>query len=199
MAILIRNTIFLTDMENKIFLALVLSVFSILLNFSLSNFSYSPVFSYSTAESSSKDISLRGTISSNRDAFQDNGLGQSYFILPLRDDNATYSGTLTFTSAKPIQIQPFHILGVNNSLKLPIQYGTLYTVPINGSFLVPSNLLSQPQNTGTVQFSGNAIRAFANEPFIMTYSFSGKIIASQLANNLSSALNVYKEITGTKS
>jgi hypothetical protein len=33
----------------------------------------------------------------------------------------------------------------------------------------------------------------------MTYSFSGKIIASQLANNLSSALNVYKEITGTKS
>ena len=186
-------------MENKIFLALVLGVLSILLIFSLSNFSFSFVFSYPTPENNSKDISLRGTISSNRDAFQDNGLGQSYFILPLRDDNATYSGTLTFTSTKPIQIQPFNVLGVNNSLKLPIQYGTLYTVPINGSFLVPSNLLSQPQNTGTVQFSSNAMRAFANEPFIITYSFSGKIIDSSVANNLSSALNVYKEIIGTKS
>ncbi|MBA3976732.1 MAG: hypothetical protein H0X50_00870 [Nitrosopumilus sp.] len=185
-------------MANKISLSLVSFIFSVLVIFSLSNLSHSLVDNSTISENSFKEISIRGTISSNRDAFQDTGLGQSYFILPLRDDNATYSGTFTFTSTKPIQIQSFNILSVNNSLKLPIQYGTLYTVPINGSFLVSSDLLNQPQNTGTVQFSGNVLRAFANEPFIITYSFSGKIISSVVANNLSSALNVYKEITGTK-
>ncbi len=187
-------------MENKIFLSLVFTIFSILVNISFSNFSYPIIVDNSSiTDNNSKEVSIRGTISSNRDVFQNTGLGQSYFILPLRDDNATYSGTFTFTSTKPIQIQPFNILSVNNSLKLPIQYGTLYTVPINGSFLVHSNLLNQPQNTGTVQLSGNAIRAFANEPFIITYSFSGKIINSSVVNNISSALNVYKEIIGTKS
>ncbi len=107
--------------------------------------------------------------------------------------------TFTFTSTKPIQIQPFNILSVNDSLKLPIQYGTLYTVSINDSFLISSNLFNQPQITGTVQFSGNVLRVFANEPFIMTYSFSGKLTNSFVVNNLSSALNVYKEIIGTKS
>ncbi len=198
MIILIRNKLFPINVANKISLSLVSFIFSVLVIFSLSNFSHSLVDNSTISENSFKEISIRGTISSNRDAFQDTGLGQSYFILPLRNDNATYSGTFTFTSTKPIQIQPFNILSVNNSLKLPIQYGTLYTVPINGSFLVSSDLLKQPQNTGTVQFSGNVLRAFANEPFIITYSFSGKIINSVVANNLSSALNVYKEITGTK-
>jgi hypothetical protein len=186
-------------MENKIFLPVVLFIFSTLIIFSFSNFSYSFVDNSTITESNFKEISIRGTISSNRDAFQDSGLGQSYFILPLRNDNATYSGTFTFTSTKPIQIQSFNILSVNNSLKLPIQYGTMYIVPVNGSFLVPSNLLNEPQNTGTVQFSGNAMRTFANEPFMIAYSFSGDVIKSHVANNVSSALNVYNEIIGEES
>ncbi|MBA3749798.1 MAG: hypothetical protein H0X03_02695 [Nitrosopumilus sp.] len=186
-------------MKNNIFLFSILVIFFPLLN---SLFS-SPVYSFTdnlyTITDNSKELSIRGTISSNRDVFQNTGLEQSFFILPLKDDNATYSGTFTFTSTKPVQIQSFHILGVNHSLKLPIQYGTLYTVPINGTFLIPSDLLKQPQTTGTELFSGNALRVVANEPFIITYSFSGETFLSVVNNNLSSALDVYEEIIGGKS
>lgn len=144
----------------------------------------------------STDISISGTVSSNLEVFHGSGLEQSYFILPIKNENSTYAGILTFTSSKPVQIQSINVLTINNSLKLPVQFGTLYTFPINSTFVIPSNLLDEPKDAGTVQFSGNALRVITNEPFLITYSFSGKEFDSQIKNNLQSALEVYKKITG---
>lgn len=144
----------------------------------------------------SQDVSFTGTVSSNPDVFHNSGLEQSFFIFPVKNESTTYSGVLTFTSSKPVQIQSLNILTINNSLKLPIQFGTLYTFPVNDTEVIPTNLLDEPKNTGSVQFSGNGLRIITNEPFLVSYSFSGKVFHSILNNNIESALEVYRELTG---
>lgn len=147
----------------------------------------------------SHDVSFSGTASSNPETFDDTGLEQSFFIFPVKNESTTYSGVLTFASSKPIQIQSINILTINNSLKLPVQFGTLYTFPVNDTVVIPSNLLDEPKNTGSVQFSGNGLRIITNEPFLVSYSFSGKEFYSTIKNDIESALDVYRKLTGTYS
>ena len=147
----------------------------------------------------SQDVSFSGTVSSNPDVFHKSGLEQSFFIFPIKNESTTYSGVLTFTSSKPVQIQSLNILTINNSLKLPVQFGTLYTFPVNDTAVIPTNLLDEPKNTGSVQFSGNGLRIITNEPFLVSYSFSGKAFHSTMNNNIESALEVYRDLTGTYS
>jgi hypothetical protein len=147
----------------------------------------------------SHDVSFSGTASSNPETFHDTGLEQSFFIFPIKNESTTYSGVLTFASSKPVQIQSINILTINNSLKLPVQFGTLYTFPINNTLVIPSNLLDEPKNTASVQFSGNGLRIITNEPFLVSYSFSGKESHSIIKNDIESALEAYRELTGTYS
>ncbi len=179
-------------------LIVLLVIFSIYLTpcFLLSVFA---TVSMNNTSQGSQDVSFSGTVSSNPDVFHNSGLEQSFFIFPVKNESTTYSGVLTFTSSKPVQIQSLNILTINNSLKLPVQFGTLYTFPLNNTAVIPTNLLDEPKNAGSVQFSGNGLRIITNEPFLVSYSFSGKIFHSLMNNNIESALEVYRDLTGTYS
>jgi hypothetical protein len=179
-------------------LIILLIIFSIYMTpcFSLSVFA---TVSMNNTSQGSHDVSFSGTVSSNPDVFHNSGLEQSFFIFPVKNESTTYSGVLTFTSSKPVQIQSLNILTINNSLKLPVQFGTLYTFPLNNTAVIPTNLLDEPKNAGSVQFSGNGLRIITNEPFLVSYSFSGKVFHSLMNNNIESALEVYRDLTGTYS
>jgi len=179
-------------------LIVLLVIFSIYMTpcFSLSVFA---TVSMNNTSQGSQDVSFSGTVSSNPDVFHNSGLEQSFFIFPVKNESTTYSGVLTFTSSKPVQIQSLNILTINNSLKLPVQFGTLYTFPLNDTAVIPTNLLDEPKNAGSVQFSGNGLRIITNEPFLVSYSFSGKVFHSIMNNNIESALEVYRDLTGTYS
>jgi hypothetical protein len=179
-------------------LIILLLIFSIYMTpcFSLSVFA---TVSMNNTSQGSHDVSFSGTVSSNPDVFHNSGLEQSFFIFPVKNESTTYSGVLTFTSSKPVQIQSLNILTINNSLKLPVQFGTLYTFPLNNTAVIPTNLLDEPKNAGSVQFSGNGLRIITNEPFLVSYSFSGKVFHSLMNNNIESALEVYRDLTGTYS
>ena len=179
-------------------LIVLLVIFSIYVTpcFSLSVFA---TVSMNNTSQGSQDVSFSGTVSSNPDVFHNSGLEQSFFIFPVKNESTTYSGVLTFTSSKPVQIQSLNILTINNSLKLPVQFGTLYTFPLNDTAVIPTNLLDEPKNAGSVQFSGNGLRIITNEPFLVSYSFSGKVFHSIMNNNIESALEVYRDLTGTYS
>jgi hypothetical protein len=179
-------------------LIILLVIFSIYMTpcFSLSVFA---TVSMNNTSQGSQDISFSGTVSSNPDVFHNSGLEQSFFVFPVKNESTTYSGVLTFTSSKPVQIQSLNILTINNSLKLPVQFGTLYTFPLNNTAVIPTNLLDEPKNAGSVQFSGNGLRIITNEPFLVSYSFSGKVFHSLMNNNIESALEVYRDLTGTYS
>lgn len=143
------------------------------------------------------DYSIHGTATSNDDDGL-NGMNsqQSFYVLPPINETITYSGDLTFTSSKPVQIESLNILSIDKSLKLPIKYGTLYTLNLKNYSVVPSVLLNQPVTTGTVKFSGNGLRVISTEPFIITFSFSGKKMLSVLSNNLTSGINSYDRLIG---
>ena len=147
--------------------------------------------------SSSKQINLVGTITSREDPVQVTGLEQSYYIFPVENSSKTYSGILTFTSSKPVQLQSINILTLNNTLKLPIQFGTLYTFPMNDAIIITSDLFDVPKASGSVTFSGNSLRFITNEPFLLTYSFSGQQSQSAVKNDIESGLETYRKLIGT--
>ena len=190
------SSFFLMMPRFALIVLLVISLIYIAPDFSLSVLA---TVSKNNTSQGSQDVSFTGTVSSNPDVFHNSGLEQSFFIFPVKNESTTYSGVLTFTSSKPVQIQSLNILTINNSLKLPIQFGTLYTFPVNDTAVIPINLLDEPKNTGNVQFSGNGLRIITNEPFLVSYSFSGKVFHSIMNNNIESALEVYRELTGTYS
>ena len=146
---------------------------------------------------SSKQINLVGTITSKDDPVQVTGLEQSFYIFPVENSSKTYSGILTFTSSKPVQLQSINILTLNNTLKLPIQFGTLYTFPMNNTIIITSDLFDVPKVSGSVSFSGNSLRFITNEPFLVTYSFSGQQSQSIVKNDIESGLETYRKLMGT--
>ena len=95
-------------------LIVLLVIFSIYMTpcFSLSVFA---TVSMNNTSQGSQDVSFGGTVSSNPDVFHNSGLEQSFFIFPVKNESTTYSGVLTFTSSKPVQIQSLNILTINNS------------------------------------------------------------------------------------
>ena len=152
-----------------------------------------------TSKNISYKISIVGTISSNHEPNHNTGLEQSYYLFPLSNTSETYSGILSFTSSKPVQVQTINILTLNNTLKLPIQFGSLYTSSVNNTVIIASNILDEPRNAGSISFSSNSIRFIANEPFLITFSFSGEQFESTINNNIESGLDIYRQIVGTRS
>ena len=183
---------------SKVALIMLLVIFIIYVSSGYS-FSVLAINNMNDTNHASHDVSFSGTASSNPETFHNTGLEQSFFIFPIKNESTTYSGLLTFASSKPVQIQSVNILTINNSLKLPVQFGTLYTFPVNDTVVIPSNLLDEPKNTGSVQFSGNGLRIITNEPFLVSYSFSGKEFYSTIKNDIESAREVFRELTGTYS
>lgn len=151
------------------------------------------------SESEPQKISVIGTVSSYHDPNQNTGLEQTYFVFPISNVSKTYSGIITFTSSKPVLVQSINILTLNNTLKLPIQFGTLYTSSVNNTIIIPNNLFDDPRTSGTAQFSANSIRFIANEPFLITYSFSGEQFKSIIKNDIESGLEIYRQLVGTRS
>lgn len=176
-----------------------LYIFSLFILFTTSSLVLGLVYSSDFKKNELGSFSIGGTVSSYPDVFQVTGAEQSYFILPIKNETTVYEGIFTFASSKPVQVQSMNILSVNNSLKIPLQFGTLYTFPINEMFVIPINLFEEPKNMGTVFFSGNGLRLITNEPFLTSYTFSGKEIPSLVTNNLTSGLDIFKNLTIKKS
>jgi hypothetical protein len=193
-----NKSLFEISTVSKVALIILLGIFIIYVTPG-SSFSALAINNTNDTNHRSHDVSFSGTISSNPETFHNTGLEQSFFIFPVKNESTTYSGVLTFASSKPVQIQSINILTINNSLKLPVQFGTLYTFPVNDTVVIPSNLLDEPKNTGSVLFSGNGLRIITNEPFLVSYSFSGKEFYSITKNHIESAREVYRELTGTYS
>src|SRR5690606_857144 len=61
-------------------------------------------------------MAITGTVTSKGDPIQGTGLEQSYYIFSVDSNSSekTYSGLITFTSSKPVQLQSINILTLNN-------------------------------------------------------------------------------------
>jgi type II secretory pathway pseudopilin PulG len=102
------------------------------------------------------------------------------FALPIRDDGKIYTGHVTFTASKPIEIEVLHRYKPDQT---PDQvHGTPPTAVINGTTITYSHLTGIVDNnivtgdiptaSGTFEFTGSGLvfHKRSSEPFTVTYT-----------------------------
>ncbi len=108
------------------------------------------------------------------------------FALPLRDDGKVYSGTVTFTASKPIEVEVLHTYVLQQ--KPNSTHGEPYhaVLPGNNSIAithlrdlvdVPIEINGTGISSGSLDFAGNALvfHKTTGEPFAVTYTIDAKV------------------------
>ncbi|MGB7557396.1 MAG: hypothetical protein WBM37_02670, partial [Nitrososphaeraceae archaeon] len=111
------------------------------------------------------------------------------FILPPRNDGGVYSGVLTYTASKPVEVAVIHNFDPQNSTSIPEEYGTEFTSPLPDGTGNIAITLFQPQYLGdvsaaSVPFTGNALALHTAEegPFTATYTVNAFATQPENAN-----------------
>ena len=155
-------------------------------------------------------IVQQGTVSSDVDPLKGHEGHQAAVILPPRNDSAVYSGTVTFTASKPVQVAVINMYNLDNETasQIPEKFGQLLTAqaPWNASAIVTPLMmnieyLDSPTMSKSVPFVGNlvALHTMDGEPFIANYALAADVLQSQIINNLDSAMGKTAPISTTNS
>jgi hypothetical protein len=147
----------------------------------------------------SEKIVQQGTVSSDVDPLKGHEGHQATVILPPRNDSAVYSGTLTFTASKPVQVAIINMYNLDNATaaQIPDKFGQLLNAPApwNTSATVTPLMmnveyLDSPTMSKTVPFVGNlvALHTMNGEPFIANYAVVADVLQPEIVNNLDSAM-----------
>jgi len=107
------------------------------------------------------------------------------FALPLREDGKIYTGQVTFTASKPIEVEVLHIYRPDQP---PDEaHGEPPTAVINGTTITYSHLTGiidnniitgdVPTASGTFEFTGSALvfHKRSSEPFTVTYTIDAVV------------------------
>jgi hypothetical protein len=136
-------------------------------------------------------IIQQGMATSSPDPLPGHESHQSITILRLRDDNAVYSGRVTFTTTQPVEVQILHRdMTANSTAGLPVipdKFGSLAMIQLpgdNGRVTITNVVPKFTEGaTGTsfaasVPFSGNAVALhnLEGEPFFATYTATAEVL-----------------------
>ena len=107
------------------------------------------------------------------------------FALPIRDDGKIYTGQVTFTASKPIEVEVIHIYRPDQP---PDEaHGQPSTAVINGTTITYSHLTGivdnniitgdVPTASGTFEFTGSGLvfHKRSSEPFTVTYTIDATV------------------------
>ena len=136
-------------------------------------------------------IIQQGYATSTPDPLPDHEAHQSVTILRLRDDNAVYSGRITFTTTKPVEVQILHRdttrTGTEQIPNIPEAYGAIAILDLPGGNGQVSITNVEPKFTegaagstfaASVPFSGNAVALhnLNGEQFATTYTATADVL-----------------------
>jgi hypothetical protein len=146
----------------------------------------------------------RGIISSERGQPEQLKV-QRTVILQHRQDGKDYTGTLTFTASKPVEVLFGHRLYIDNKTLSNIdtkKFGDLFLVnPIhpNAGYVLSAPTIIKPDYKGSLPpyysasipfvASSVVLRTLGGIPFIAVYEVSAQVGQPQLINNITTALN----------
>ena len=176
-------------LSNRILFALTFVILSSLLLISMSILSLQQASATlsstnSTDSTQVKQVVQQGIVTSSTDPLPGHESHQSAVILRLRNDNAVYTGTLTFTATKPVEVQVLH-RSLNSTIPaIDEEFGTMSILPLGGSGTVTiSNIIpTYPEGStsfvASIPFSGNAISLhnIDGEPFSGSFTVAGQIV-----------------------
>jgi hypothetical protein len=105
---------------------------------------------------------------------------QIVLALPLRNDSKIWTGTITFTASKPIEIEVLHDYKPQSAIDA--EHGEPYhaTLPNNKTVAISTTMFTEtpvkvtdtPISTGSLQFTGSGLvfHKTSGEPFTVTYA-----------------------------
>ena len=110
-------------------------------------------------------------------------------ILPPRKDGGLYTGVITFTASKGVNVQVWNELsGVSATQPLNTkEFGKLAISPYTNGKLIATSDVGTGDNSGSVPFAGSAVALVGKSPFIATYSVTAQATTGKVTNNLTSA------------
>src|ERR687885_1549637 len=109
-------------------------------------------------------------------------------ILPLRKDGGLYTGVITFTASKGVNLQVWNLLsGVSPTAPIGKGFGKLSISPTASGKFVATSDVGSGDTSGSVPFAGNALALVGKSPFIATYSVTAQATSGKVTNNLTSA------------
>jgi hypothetical protein len=139
-------------------------------------------------------VNWQGTVSSIPSPLAGHNRENVAIILPLRNDGGLYTGVVTFTASKGVQVQVWNQLsGVSPTTTIGRDFGELAISPSPsgkaGTFVATTEVGGggRSDTSGSVPFAGNALALVGRSPFIATYSVTAQATAGKVTNNLTSA------------
>jgi hypothetical protein len=137
-------------------------------------------------------VNWQGTVSSIPSPLAGHTRDNVAIVLPLRNDGGLYTGVITFTASKGVQVQVWNVLsGVSPTMTIGRDFGELAISPSpNGKGFVATTEVApggRGDTSGSVPFTGNAVALVGRSPFIATYSLTAQATAGKVTNNLTSA------------
>jgi hypothetical protein len=194
-------------MFNKyVYYAASLSIFLILITATgtsskLANNVYAQNADNTTQPEIEQTIAWQGTVSSFKDPFKGHESHQVAVILPPREDQAVYSGVISFIASKPVEVVTLHDYTLGN-MTIPEKFGVVMKAPTpwreGGEVATAMMALDYPKNTPTfsanVPFVGNALGLHTTngDQFIATYTVVAQVLKANTMNNVESAANATK-------
>ncbi len=146
-------------------------------------------------------IAWQGTVSSFKDPLKGHESHQVAVILPPRDDQAIYSGVISFIASKPVEVVTLHDYTLGNTT-IPDKFGVVMKAPTpwrqGGEVATAMMALDYPKNTPTfsanVPFAGNALGLHTTngDQFVATYTVVAQVLKAKTMNNIESAVNSTK-------
>ena len=143
-------------------------------------------------------IAWQGTVSSFKDPLKGHESHQVAVILPPRDDQAIYTGVISFIASKPVEVVTLHNYNLGNRT-IPDKFGVVMKSPTpwrqGGEVATAMMALDYPKNTPTfsanVPFAANAlgIHTTNGDPFVATYTVVAQLLKVNTMNNVDSAVN----------
>ena len=194
-------------MFNKyVWYATSLSVFLILItapgtSSKLANNIYAQNADNTTQPEIGQTIVWQGTVSSFKDPLKGHESHQVAVILPPREDQAVYSGVISFIASKPVEVVTLHDYTLGN-MTIPDKFGVVMKAPTpwrqGGEVATAMMALDYPKNTPTfsanVPFVGNALGLHTTngDQFVATYTVVAQVLKANTMNQVESAVNATK-------
>jgi hypothetical protein len=167
-----------------------------------------------TNSTGEKDILQQGMITSSQ--ARQNEPSHIAVILPHREDGKSYTGILTFSASRPVEVGLLQRLSIDNDTLSNIdlqKYGESFPNWIRDistehkldnktamqviASIIPDYGISTPFFTASIPFVANAIALWSatGEPFIASYQVSAKLGQPEIVNDIETTNNNTKATT----
>jgi hypothetical protein len=131
----------------------------------------------------------QGVVTSSSDPLPGHSAHQAAMILPPRQDGQIYSGILTFTASKKVEIVVIHAIPTQQfDIFNSTIYGAILSAQLNNSSttaaisLITPNYGNTPAASYSIPFTGSALalHTLSGEPFAAAYSVSYSLGTAEL-------------------